>query len=197
MRGEPFLWIHLAGLAAVPLLAVLCLLGLAVGDPVLPAFLEILLVGAVGIAPILWMQLSAPFCIFALLLVALEPEQLTEDQRRLLVWFRTPVNKGVAIALSILLFFFLWQLYRIAPIAADITPFRGLGHGGGLGLAAIAFMAINLFTQVPASVALVLRISEAKLAQTPPMSVEDVAASMTLLGVPVRQILPRWLTTAE
>jgi hypothetical protein len=35
-RSDPYLWVHLAGLATVPLWIDLCLLGLAVGNPALP-----------------------------------------------------------------------------------------------------------------------------------------------------------------
>jgi len=45
---EPFLWIHLAGIAALPLALELVWLGLAVGDPILPVWLELVLVIATG-----------------------------------------------------------------------------------------------------------------------------------------------------
>jgi hypothetical protein len=89
---EPFLWIHLAGIAALPLALELVWLGLAVGDPILPVWLELLLVAAVGIVPVLWMQLTRPFDIFSILVLAMKPEQLTQEQRRLLSLFKTKNN---------------------------------------------------------------------------------------------------------
>ncbi|XTZ13067.1 MAG: low-complexity tail membrane protein, partial [cyanobacterium endosymbiont of Rhopalodia inflata] len=44
-RSEPFLWIHLAGIAVVPLSLQLVLLGLAVGDPFPLFWLELFIVG--------------------------------------------------------------------------------------------------------------------------------------------------------
>src|SRR4028118_1567963 len=89
---EPFLWIHLAGLAAVPLALEFVWLGLAVGDPILPVWMELLLIAVVGIAPVLWMQLIRPFDIFSILVLALKPEQLTVEQRRILSLFKTKNN---------------------------------------------------------------------------------------------------------
>ena len=72
--SDPYLWVHLAGLAAVPIFLEICLIGFAVGDPLLPGWLELLLVAAIGSAPILWMQWQRPFYIFSLVGVALQPE---------------------------------------------------------------------------------------------------------------------------
>ncbi|HTL88469.1 MAG TPA: low-complexity tail membrane protein, partial [Leptolyngbya sp.] len=74
---EPYLWIHLAGIAVLPLSLMICLLGLAAGDPILPPVVELGLVAIAGIAPIAWMQIQQPFCIFSLLAVAVRPERLS------------------------------------------------------------------------------------------------------------------------
>jgi hypothetical protein len=62
-RCDPYLWVHLAGLATVPLWIDLCLLGLAVGNPTWPG-LELGFIVAVGVLPVLVMQLRRPFYIF-------------------------------------------------------------------------------------------------------------------------------------
>jgi len=54
-RSEPILWIHVAG-SVVPIFLELCLLGLAVSDPLLPAWLELFIVAAMAGA---LMQLAA------------------------------------------------------------------------------------------------------------------------------------------
>ena len=61
---DPYLWIHLAGLATVPLWLDIGLAGLAVGDPVVAPGVELLTLALVGTLPILWMQLQRPFYIF-------------------------------------------------------------------------------------------------------------------------------------
>lgn len=53
---ERFLWIHVAGLAILPITLGLCVLGLAVGDFVLPAGLDFAGIGSTGIGLVLWMQ---------------------------------------------------------------------------------------------------------------------------------------------
>ena len=63
-RCDPYLWVHLAGLATVPLWIGLCLLGLAVGNPTWPG-LELGFIVAVGVLPVLVMQLRRPFYIFS------------------------------------------------------------------------------------------------------------------------------------
>ena len=188
--SDPYLWVHLAGIAAVPLFLELCLLGLAVGTPIAPVGLEWLLVGAIGVAPILWMQWQRPFSIFSLIVLALQPQQLTDDQRRILSLFRTPLEKGLAVLMAIALLATLWQLFQIAPIASEVTPFSRFGHLGGLLVAAIAFLGSNLFLQVPISVLQTLLTSDRAFAATEPYSTAQIAQDFTLLGLRVRQILP-------
>ncbi|MDJ0546138.1 MAG: low-complexity tail membrane protein, partial [Microcystis sp. M53601_WE4] len=84
MKSEPFLWIHLAGLAALPIFLQIAWIGLAVGDPLPFLWLEWLFLGAIAIIPVFWMQWTKPFDIFSLLLVALKPSQLTPEQLKIL-----------------------------------------------------------------------------------------------------------------
>lgn len=187
---EPFLWIHLAGLAAVPLTLELVWLGLAVGDPILPVWLEFFLVAAIGLVPVLWMQLTRPFDIFSLLIFAMKPEQLTEDQRRLLSLFKTKTNRLLTVVAAVLMLWVLWQIYRVAPVAAPIAPLAPRWHLIGLLWSGLAFLASNLFLQVPLSVAQVLLTSESEYSATAPYPVEKVPRDFTIPGVRVNRILP-------
>ena len=187
--SEPFLWIHLAGLAVVPLLLLLCWLCLAVGDPQLPVWVEFLLVAGIGIAPILWMQLIRPFYIFSILVLAVKPNQLTEDQQRLLSLFKTPIHQWLASFGAILMLAVLWQIYQVAPMAT-IVGFPLTSRSLGLLLAGLAFLASNLFLQVPLSVLLVLLTNETKLAVTEPFPVVRIFQDFTVPGWLVNQILP-------
>lgn len=188
--SEPYLWVHLAGIAAVPLFLELCFLGLAVGDPLLPVWVEVLLVGLVGIAPTVWMQWQRPFCIFSLLAVALKPEVLTEEQRRLLRLFRSDESRFLTLGASALMLLVLWQLYRFAPIASHVAPFPPQARVAGLALAAIAFLGANLFLQVPVSVVRVLWASDAQVAALAPYPAEQVGRDFLLPGLRVKRILP-------
>lgn len=188
--SERFLWIHLAGLAVLPITLELCILGLAVGDPTLPVWLELLWVGSIGIIPALWMQWQRPFDIFSLLVAVIKPEQLTSDQKRILSLFKTKETRIGAVLAAVLSVGILWQLYRIAPVAVDVAPSPLGGRIIGLLVAAVAFAAANLFLQVPVSVLRILLSSDAKLMTMEPYPVEQIKQDFTLLGFQVNQILP-------
>lgn len=195
--SDPYLWIHLAGFAALPLWLELCWLALAAGNPVLPFWLELCVVAAIGIVPIFWMQWQRPFYIFSLIGVALKPAQLTEDQRRLLTLFKSQRNRYLAIAPAIITFLALRQLYYLAPIAAPVTPFTAETRWLGLLVAAIAFLGVNLFLQVPVSVLSVMLTGESTFAATTPYPLEQIRSDFTSLGIPVNQILPPVIATPE
>jgi hypothetical protein len=188
-RSDPYLWVHLAGVAAVPIFLELCLLGLGIGDSLMPLWFELVFVGGLGIAPILWMQWQKPFSIFSLLLLALRPDRLSEEQRKILSLFKAPVNRILAVLVAIALAFTLWQLYRIAPITSGLI-LPNATRGLGLLIAAIAFFFSNLFLQVPVSVLRVLLVGEHTFEKTEPYPVEQISTAFTLLGLRVKKILP-------
>jgi hypothetical protein len=189
-RTEPFLWIHLSGLAAFPLALELVWLGLAMGEPLLPVWLELLIVGVIGTVPVLWMQLTRVFDIFSILVVAIAPDQLSEEQRRLLSLFDKKTNKILTIAAGILMLWVLWQVYRFAPVAAPVASMVPGWRIAGLLGAGVAFLASNLFLQVPLSVAQVLLTSQAEYEQTEPYPADKIPQSFTIPGIRVKGILP-------
>ena len=190
-RLDPYLWVHIAGLAALPLLLEICLFGLAVGYPILPPGLEVAVLAAIGIIPVLWMQWQRPFYIFSLLVVALQPEQLTETERRMLRFFRTPLTRLFSLVAPIFLAWALWRLYQVAPVAADFTPIPTRLRIVGLLVAAIAFLASNLFLQVPISALRILLVSPSALDAAEPYAPEQVKQDFTLIGLRVGQLLPK------
>lgn len=195
--SEPFLWIHLAGVAALPIFLGLCLLGLAVGAPLLPVWLEVFLVGAAGIGPVLWMQWFRPFYIFSILVVAVKPQNLSNAQQRILLGFKSRLNQGLALFVAIVLAVILWQLYRFAPLAAGVTPFPPQWRLAGLLLAAFAFLASNLFLQVPASVIAVLLRPESDFAAIQPDVLEKIGQDFTIAGWQVDRILPAFVADED
>ena len=188
--SDPFLWIHLSGVATLPIFLGLCLLGLAVGSPQLPVWLEIFLVAVAGIVPVLWMQWFRPFYIFSILVVAVKPQNLNSVQHRLLTRFKTKLNQGIALFVAVLLAVILWQLYRLAPLAASVAPFPPSWRWAGLLLAASAFLASNLFLQVSASVMAVLLTPESELAATKPHVLEKIRQDFTIAPWQVDRLLP-------
>ncbi|MEG4074730.1 low-complexity tail membrane protein [Microcoleus sp. Pol14C2] len=184
------MWIHLSGAATLPIFLGLCLLGLAVGSPLLPVWLEIFLVGVAGIVPVLWMQWFRPFYIFSILVVAVKPQNLTSVQHRLLTRFKTKLNQGIALFIAVLLAVILWQLYRWAPLAASVAPFPPSWRWAGLLLAVAAFFASNLFLQVSASVMAVLLTPESEFAATKPHVLEKIRQDFTIAPWQVDRLLP-------
>lgn len=187
---EPFLWIHLAGLAAVPLALEVVWLGLAVGDPILPVWMEYLLLAIVGIAPVLLMQLTRPFDIFSILVLALKPEQLTLEQRRILSLFKTKTNSLVNIFAAVFMLWVLWQIYKVAPVVAPVASFLPQWRIVGLLLAGVAFLGSNLFLQIPLNVLQVLLASESEFQSAEAYPVEKMRQDFTIPGFKVNKILP-------
>ncbi|WP_017652089.1 low-complexity tail membrane protein [Fortiea contorta] len=195
-RSEPILWIHVAGLAALPIFLLLCLLFLAVGEPLLPVWMELFLVAAIGVVPLLWMQIRRPFYIFAILGVALNPENLTEQQRKILCLINTNFNRVLALLASVLSVAILWQIYQAAPLVANIASFLPQWRSVGLVLAALAFLASNLFLQIPVSIVRVLVMNDTEFAAVEPLSLEKIKQNFTILGVRVNRILPQLFQSA-
>lgn len=189
LRSEPFLWIHLAGIALFPLFLEIVWLGLAVGTPSPWFILEFLLVAIVGIVPVLWMQLARPFDIFSVLLFSLKPECLTIEQRQILTLFKKTQQKWLSAIAAGLMLAILWSLYRLSPLAIEFVSFLPQWRSLGLMIAIIAFWGGNLFLQVPLSVLGVLFHSKLDSTTIAAYPVEKIAQDFTIPGLKVNQIL--------
>jgi hypothetical protein len=189
-RRDPYVWIHLAGLATVPLWLALCLSGLAVGEPVLPPGLELATLAGVGTLPILWMQLQRPFYIFSIPGLAVRPDKLEADRCRCLRLQQTWLSRGLVCLSAIALLGILYWLYQLAPIAANMTPFAAMTRAQGWLIGAVSFLFANLFVQVPATLVPLLLASSSTLAQTPPYESDKILNSFMVIGLRVGAILP-------
>ena len=194
-KKEPYLWIHLAGLAILPLWLELVWLGLAAGKPILPVVVELILVAVVGTIPITLMQWARPFDIFSILILAVQPDQLSEPQRQILKVFKTAKHRILTGLGAIALLLTLWLIARYAPLVAPVTPITN--HWLGLGTAAIAFFASNLFLQVPLSVIAVFLTSNKQLAEFTPVPPEQITSNYFVPGVRVKKILPALVEEQE
>ena len=196
-RSEPFLWIHLAGLAVVPLTLELMWLGLSVSEPLPFFWLELIFMIVVGIVPVLWMQWNRPFDIFSLLIVSLKPEQMTLEQQCILSLFKKRQQRFLTVTLAIVMLIVLWQVYRLAPLATIVIPFFSQVRIAGLMVAALAFLLTNLFVQVSVSVLVVLLITEEEFALTKPYAIELISQNFTIPGFKVKNILPSLTREAQ
>ena len=193
IRSEPFIWIHLVGIALFPALTQIALLGLAVGDSY-SYLIELPLLAAIAILPILLMQLSRPFDIFSVLFLSLRPEALSESQRKILSLFKTGQQKIWSLVAALVMLLLLWLIYYLSPLVTGILSFIPQWRILGLGIAAIAFLGSNLFLQVPLSVLQVLLFEDSKLIQVEPYPLEVIEESFTIPGVKVNKIL--WFAPA-
>jgi hypothetical protein len=187
-RNEPFLWIHLSGIAVAPIALLIVWLSLAIATPITPYWLELIILGIIGIIPILLMQWQKPFEIFSLLVVSLRPEVLTLEQRKILSLFKRPKQQFLALLTALLMAGKLYGIYYFAPLAAlpvvNFPQVRLLA----LLVAAIAFFVANLFVQVPVSVLGILFTQNKIYEETTPINIEDIPKNLTVPGLRVRKI---------
>lgn len=189
-RRDPYLWLHLSGLATVPIWLDGCLAGLSVGDPIAPSTVEIALLAIVGIVPVLVMQWRRPFYLFSLLVVTLQPKALMVPQRQLLQLQRHWLSRGLSLAIAALLGWLLVVIYQLAPIASEVTPFTSWGHAGGWCVAAGCFWGANLFLQVSLSALRLLLARPRAVAGLEPYPLETVLKDFTVVGLRLGRILP-------
>lgn len=185
IRSEPFLWIHLGGIAVFPLMWFIALVGLGVGDRY-SYLVELPFLLAIAILPVFLMQLYRPFNIFSLLFFYLQPESLTEDRRRILTLFRNQQQKVVTYLVAILMSLSLGLLYYFAPLTADLSAALPQNRILGLAIATVALFGSNLFLQVPLSALQVLFHDEQT--STKPCTLEEVEQQFTAFGVKLNRI---------
>ena len=189
LRSEPFLWIHLSGIALFPALLELVWVGLAMGSPGSFSALELVLIAIMGVVPVLWMQLIRPFEIFSILLFALKPECLSLEQRQILSVFKTAKLKFLSTIAAGIMVIVLWLLYSLCPLAIGLASFLPQSRILGLVIAILAFLGSNLFLQVPMSVLAVLLTNKSQLATMEPYPVDKISQDFTVPGIKVNQIL--------
>ncbi|WP_267384775.1 low-complexity tail membrane protein [Cyanobacterium sp. uoEpiScrs1] len=189
-RSEPFLWIHLAGIAVVPLSLQLVWLGLAIGEPLPIFWLELFIVGLFGIAPIFLMQWTKPFNIFSILLIFLSSDSLTVEQRKILKLLKTRNVRILTVIVAFAMLGILWELYLLAPLGvitvATLPQWRILG----LFISAIGFLLSNLFVQIPIAVIDILLTPQQQWLIIEPYTTEKIIQDFTVFGFCVQKILP-------
>ena len=186
-RSEPFLWIHLGGIVVFPLTLAVTLIGLGTGTSY-GYLVELPLIIAIAILPVLLMQLYRPFNIFSVLFLSLKPETLTEVQRKILALFQTRRQKTISAIASLILIALLLLLYYLAPKTTEISALLPQHRSLGLTIAMAAFFGSNLFLQVPLSALQVLLASETEYSESQACSVAEVKQDFTAPGLLVSKI---------
>ena len=190
VQQNRYLWVHLVGLATVPLLLDVCLAGLASVRPAssgpASAFgLQFWAIALICILPPAWMQIQRPFYIYSLPPLAIKPSSLSEDDRRRLTVLTSWQIKALAGLTAI---FSLWLLARLYDKLPQILP--AMEPGVGLISAAIAFFFACLFLQISVSVVRSLLIGQETLQRVKPFEASEITSRFLIPGLRIDQIFP-------
>ena len=195
VQQNRYLWVHLVGLAAVPLLLDICLAGLASARPASPFKLQQVqfwAIALIGIVPSAWMQIQRPFYLYALPPLALKPSALSEEERRALTVLTSWQMKALA---GVTAGFSLWLLGRLYDRLPQISP--AMEPKAGLVIAIAAFFFACLFLQISVSVLRSLLIGQDTLQRVQPFEPSKIASSFLIPGLRVNQILPTATTVSD
>ncbi|MEL6159191.1 MAG: low-complexity tail membrane protein [Cyanobacteria bacterium J06623_5] len=189
LQQDRYLWVHLLGLAAVPLLLAVCLAGLASVSPTAdyPTVYggQFWAIALLGIVPPLLMQWLKPFYLFSLPPFALQPRCLSDDQRRCLQLLTSWQIKALSLLSAFLSFWVLSRLYeRLSHTASLFSPLSGTV------VAAITFLIACLFLQISISAGRIILVGPAALRRVPTYDENQIPQNFLILGLPVEQILP-------
>ena len=194
LGNHPFIWGNIALLAGVPWLLALSMAGLAVGDPVFPAWFEIFLLGFPAIALAAWVQWQQPISPFSLWFVAKPSESLSEPERQILTlvkqqrngWYVTGwIAAIVAIAMSAIF----CKLYLAAPLAQVIAPFPASLRLFGIIWAEIFFLLSNILAQAGISALRIKLTAESDIHSLQPFAVDKIKNNFTNIGWRSPQLL--------
>jgi hypothetical protein len=194
LSNNPFIWGNIALLAGVPWLLALSMAGLAVGDPVFPAWFEIFLLGFPAIALVAWVHWQQPISPFSLWFVVKPPEQLSDRERQVLTlvkqhsngWY---VTGWIAAAVAIVMGAIFCKIYISAPLAQSIAPFPAGLRLFGILWTEICFLLSNILLQAGISALRIKLTVESELNGLKPFTPEKIKNSFTSIGWQSPQIL--------
>ncbi|ANV83708.1 hypothetical protein AWQ21_04510 [Picosynechococcus sp. PCC 7003] len=190
MLFEPYFWLHVAGLALLPLIWSLLAIALAIGIPFPVANVELGLIVLLGGVPVWLLQILRPWQPFSLFVFQIPPERLDERQRqilRLVQGTRQPIlNVLGAIAMVILL----WQVAHYAPLAVGLTAGLPQWHILGLFAAILLFFFGNILLQIPLTLLPALLISETTAQAIDPHPTVSIRRDFACWGLPLGQLFP-------
>ena len=185
LQQNRYLWIQVVGLATVPLLLDVCLVGLASSGLAVPFGFQFWAIAFLGIVPTLWMQLARPFYVFSLPPVALTPTVLSDQQRRCLTLLKSWQVKALA---GLTACFSLWVLLQVYVASSQVMPL--MTPGIGLVSAGAAFFLSCAFLQISVSAVRALLVGPEALKRVAPYETDAIATDFLILGLRVKRILP-------
>lgn len=190
MLLDPYLWLHMTGLALLPLTLALLAIALSIGIPFPLSVAELVLIVLVGGVPVWALQILRPWNPFSFLIFQIPPERLDDRQRqilRLIQGTRQPLFNGLGAVVMVLL---LWQIAHYSPLATGVAAGIPQWHILGLIGAAIAFFFSNLFLQIPLTLLPTLFLSEKTVSEIDPHPNVSIRRDFACWGLPLGQLLP-------
>jgi hypothetical protein len=168
--------------------------GLAVGDPVFPAWFEILLLGLPAIALTTWVQWQQPISPFSLWFVAKPSESLSDRDRQMLTLIKQHRNGWyttgwIAAVVAILMSVIFCKIYLSAPLAQAIAPFPASLRLFGILWAEIFFVLSNVLMQAGISALRIKLTAESELIGLQTFAVAKIKNNFTTIGWRSPQLL--------
>ena len=186
---EPFLWLHLAGLAIIPLTLEGVWLALSIANPFSWWWLDFLIVAILGILPIILITKKRPFNPFSLLIFSIYPNLLSLEQRQILTLLKNQKKTIINIVSSTVILIILWQLYRFTPVAHLVTINFPQNRFLAIIIASFLLLITNFLLQVGLNSLRILITSQDKLTNIEPYPVERIYVDFINSPIRVKKIL--------
>lgn len=190
MVFDPYLWLHLVGLATLPLTLALVAIALAWGIPLPFATAELILIVLIGGVPVWVLQILRPWQPFGFLFFQIPPERMDERQKqilRLIQGTRQPVLNVVGAVFMVIL---LWQLAHYAPLATGMSEGFWQWRLIGLGLAIAGFFLGNVSLQMSLTLLPALFQSEKTVKAMDQHPNVSIRRDFACWGLPMGQLFP-------
>lgn len=190
MVFDPYLWLHLVGLATLPLTLSLMAIALAWGIPFPFSVAELVLIVLVGGIPVWVLQILRPWQPFGFLIFQIPPERMDERQKkilRLIQGTRQPVLNAVGAVFMVIL---LWQIAHYSPLATGMT--EGLWQWRIFGLlgAIAGFFLSNVSLQMSITLLPTLFLSEQTVREIDPHPNVSIRRDFACWGLSMGQLFP-------
>jgi hypothetical protein len=190
MLIDPYLWLHLAGLAMLPFTMALVAIALPWGVPFPFSTAELILIVLIGGVPVWTLQILRPWNPFGFLIFQIPPERMHERQKqilRLIQGTRQPLFNVIGAVVMVIL---LWQLAHYSPLATGVSAGFWQWRIIGLSLAIAGFFLSNLCLQIPLTLLPAILQSEQTVAEIEPHPNVSIRRDFACWGLKMGQLFP-------
>lgn len=190
MVFDPYLWLHLVGLATLPLTLALVAIALAWGIPVPFSNTELILIVLIGGLPVWILQIWRPWQPFGFLCFQIPPERMDERQKRILRLIQSNRQPLLNVAGAVVMVLLLWQISHYAPLATGLSEGFWQWRIFGLGVAIAGFFLGNVSIQMSFTLLPTLFSSEKTVQAMDPHPNISIRRDFACWGLPMGQIFP-------